>query len=114
MRENALTPSQSGAEGESVPVFERPPALVQYLDGTEDAIRGQLAKLRLFDRVFLLQRDWMTRITMLMLIAGLLWGAVGGFDAFGFQTQVVAYASASTLHLSDTEIYSSVTLHGIR
>lgn len=101
-------------EGEGVPVFEHPPALVQYLDATEDAIRQRLAKLRLFDRVFLLQRDWMTRITMLMLIAGLFWGAVGGFDAFGFQTQVLAYATQSTLHLSNVEIYSSVTLHGIR
>jgi heme bearing subunit I of the terminal oxidase len=109
-----LPPSQTGAEGPSVPVFERPPAIVQFLDETEDAIRLRLAKLRLFDRVFLLQRDWMTRITMLMLICGLFWGAVGGFDAFGFQTQVVAYVSQSTLHLSNVEIYSSVTLHGIR
>ncbi len=109
-----LRPSQSGAEGPAVPVFERPPALVQFLDQTEDAIRQRLARLRIFDRVFLLQRDWMTRITMLMLIAGLFWGAVGGFDAFGFQSQVVAYTSESALHLSNVEIYSSVTLHGIR
>jgi heme/copper-type cytochrome/quinol oxidase subunit 1 len=109
-----LSPSQTGAEGEAVPVFERPPTLIQFLDQTEDGIRQRLAKLRLFDRVFLLQRDWMTRITMLMLICGLLWGAVGGFDVFGYQTQVVAYATQSTLHLSNVEIYSSVTLHGIR
>ena len=109
-----LRPSQTGAEEQSVPVFQRPPALIQFLDATEDAIRQRLAKLRLFDRVFLLQRDWMTRITMLMLIAGLFWGAVGGFDAFGFQSQVVAFATQSTLHLSNVEIYSSVTLHGIR
>jgi heme bearing subunit I of the terminal oxidase len=109
-----LPPSLTGAEEQSVPVFERPPALIQFLDGTEEAIRLRLAKLRLFDRVFLLQRDWMTRITMLMLICGMLWGAVGGFDAFGFQTQVVAYVTQSTLHLSNVEIYSSVTLHGIR
>jgi heme bearing subunit I of the terminal oxidase len=109
-----LPPSSTGAEGPSVPVFERPPALIQSLDSTEDAIRLRLAKLRLFDRVFLLERDWMTRITMLMLICGLLWGAVGGFDAFGFQTQVVAYVSQSTLHLSNVELYSSVTLHGVR
>jgi len=107
-------PSQTGAEEASVPVFERPPALVQFLDDTEEAIRSRLAKLRLFQRVFLLERDWMTRITMLMLIAGLVWGAVGGFDAFGFQTQVVAYATGSSLHLSTQEIYSSITLHGIR
>ncbi len=109
-----LPPSRSGAEGPSVPVFERPPALIHFLDGTEDAIRLRLAKLRLFDRVFLLQRDWMTRITMLMLICGLFWGALGGFDAFGFQTQVVAYATGSALHLSNVEIYSSLTLHGVR
>ena len=107
-------PSQTGAEGESVPVFEQPPALIQFLDDTEDAIRKRLAQLRLFDRVFLLERDWMTRITMLMLIAGLVWGAVGGFDAFGFQTQVVAYATQQPLHLTTQEIYSSITLHGIR
>ena len=109
-----LAPSQAGAEGPGVPVFERPPALVQFLDETEDAIRLRLARLRLFDRVFLLQRDWMTRITMLMLICGVFWGAVGGFDAFGFQTQVVAYATQSSLHLSNVELYSSVTLHGVR
>jgi heme/copper-type cytochrome/quinol oxidase subunit 1 len=109
-----LRPSLSGAEEQSVPVFQQPPALVQYLDATEDAIRLQLAKLRLFYRIFLLRRDWMTRITMLMIIAALLWGAVGGFDAFGFQSQVVAYATGSAVHLSNVEIYSSVTLHGIR
>ncbi len=109
-----LRPSQAGAEESSIPVFERPPALIQWLDATEDSIRLSLAKLRLFERIFLLRRDWMTRITMLMLIAGLLWGAVGGFDAFGFQTQVVAYATGSVVHLSNVEIYSSVTLHGIR
>ncbi len=114
MSDSDLRASLAGAEGPSVPVFERPPALFQFLDQTEDAIRSRLAKLRLFDRIFLLQRDWMTRITMLMIICALLWGAVGGFDAFGFQTQVVAYATGSALHLSNVEIYSSVTLHGIR
>ena len=114
MTQGDLRPSLSGAEEESVPVFERPPALVQFLDSTEDAIRLRLAKLRLFERIFLLERDWMTRITMLMVICAVLWGAVGGFDAFGFQTAVVAYATQSTVHLSNVEIYSSVTLHGIR
>jgi heme/copper-type cytochrome/quinol oxidase subunit 1 len=111
---NDLRPSQTGEEGVTLPVFEHPPALVQYLDSAEDAIRLRLAKLRLFERVFLLQRDWMTRITMLMIILAVFWGAVGGFDAFGFQTQVVAYATQSTLHLSNMEIYSSLTLHGVR
>ena len=101
-------------EGITAPVFERPPALVQFLDQTEEAIRSRLAKLRLFDRIFLLQRDWMTRITMLMVILSIFWGAVGAFDAFGFQTQVVAWVQVESLHLSNQEIYSSITLHGIR
>ena len=96
------------------PAFEQAPILTRFLDQTEEEIRRRLAKIRLFERVFLLERDWMTRITMLMLILGVFWGAVGGFDAFGFQTQVVAFADASALHLSNQEIYSSVTLHGIR
>ncbi len=107
-------PSLTGAEEESVPVFEHPPALVQFLDNTEEAIRKRLAQLRFFRRVFLLERDWMTRITILMLILALFWGAVGGFDAFSFQSQVIATAQVQSLHLSTQEIYSSITLHGIR
>ncbi len=107
-------PSMTTEEGVTAPVFERPPALIQFLDQTEEAIRSRLAKLRLFERIFLLQRDWMTRITMLMIILSLFWGAVGAFDAFGFQTQVVAWVEFTSLHLSNQEIYSSVTLHGIR
>ncbi|EQD28766.1 cytochrome c oxidase subunit I, partial [mine drainage metagenome] len=96
------------------PAFEDAPILTRFLDQTEEQIRRRLSKIKLFERVFLLERDWMTRITMLMLILGIFWGAVGGFDAFGFQTQVVAFSSASALHLSNQEIYSSLTLHGLR
>jgi len=108
------TPSIASEAGVTSQVFQKPPALTHFLDQTEEAIRARLAKLRLFDRVFLLHRDWMTRITMLMLILSIFWGAVGAFDAFGFQTQVVAWTRVQALHLSNQEIYSSVTLHGIR
>jgi heme/copper-type cytochrome/quinol oxidase subunit 1 len=101
-------------EGVTGDYFQKPPALIQFLDQTEEAIRSRLSRLKLFDRVFLLQRDWMTRITMLMVIFSLLWGAVGGFDIFGFQSQVVGWTQLSTIHLSNEEIYSAVTLHGIR
>ncbi len=73
-----------------------------------------MAQLRPLRRIFLLERDGMTRISMRMLIAGFFWGAVGGFDAFGYPSQVVAYAHGSELHLSTQEIYSSLTLHRIR
>ncbi len=106
--------SNTGEAGVNLPVFEEPPALIRFLDQTEEAIRQRLAKLKLFERVFLLHRDWMTRITILMIILALFWGAVGGFDIFSFQTQVVGYVGQSSLHLSDVEIYSSVTLHGLR
>jgi heme/copper-type cytochrome/quinol oxidase subunit 1 len=98
----------------SIRSFSRPPALVEALNETEEAIRQRLARVRLFERIFLLRRDWMTRITMLMLILSVFWGAVGAFDAFGFQAQVVAYATSGTVELSNQEIYSSLTLHGIR
>ncbi|MFZ3356269.1 MAG: hypothetical protein WA549_05865 [Thermoplasmata archaeon] len=62
---NDLRPSQTGEEGVTLPVFEWPPALEQYLAAGENAIRLPLAKLRLFERVFLLRRDWMTRISLL-------------------------------------------------
>ena len=110
-----LSPTSIASEpGVTSPVFTRAPAITQFLDQTEEAIRSRLAQLKLFDRVFLLHRDWMTRITMLMVILSIFWGAVGGFDAFGFQTQVVAWTQVEALHLSNQEIYSSVTLHGIR
>jgi heme/copper-type cytochrome/quinol oxidase subunit 1/heme/copper-type cytochrome/quinol oxidase subunit 2 len=107
-------PAPSSEPGPVGDYFEKAPALTRLLDGTEDEIRKRLARVRLFNRVFLLERDWMTRITMLTLILGLFWGAVGGFDSFGFQTQVVGYATGAGLHLSNEEIYSSVTLHGVR
>jgi heme bearing subunit I of the terminal oxidase len=114
MPEPARRPSRIDEGPESIAAFERPPALLEALDETEEAIRQRLARLRLFDRVFLLRRDWMTRITMLMIILSIFWGAVGAFDAFGFQTQVVGFATTGSLELSNQEIYSSLTLHGIR
>jgi cytochrome c oxidase subunit 1 len=97
-----------------VAVFERPPAIVRFFDRTEEAIRSRLTKLTFFQRVFQLDRDWMTRITMLMVVASVFWGIVGAFDIFGFETQVTAFALGQPLHLSNQAIYSSLTLHGIR
>jgi heme/copper-type cytochrome/quinol oxidase subunit 1 len=96
------------------PLFEETPAVVRFFDTTEEAIRSRLAKATLFRRVFQLDRDWMTRITTLMVIASVFWGIVGALDIFDWRTQVTAYALGQALHLSNQEIYSSVTLHGIR
>ena len=51
---------------------------------------------------------------MLMVVASVFWGIVGAFDIFGFETQVTAFALGQPLHLSNQEVYSSLTLHGIR
>ena len=108
-------PSTVAAEGAGAgPLFERPPMLIRFLDQTEEEIRSRLSKIGFFRRVFLLERDWMTRITMLMVILAVVWGAIGGFDIFGFQTQVYAWALGQPLHLSNQEIYASLSLHGIR
>ena len=105
----------AAAEGEGTgPLFERPPMLIRFLDQSEEEIRSRLAKIGFFRRVFLLERDWMTRITMLMVILAVVWGAIGGFDIFGFQTQAYAWAVGQSLHLSNQEIYASLSLHGIR
>jgi cytochrome c oxidase subunit I len=108
-------PTAEPASAEApVPVFEKPPAIIQFFDDTEEAIRSRLAKMTFFERIFQLNRDWMTRITMLMVVASVFWGVVGAFDIFGWRTQVTAFALGQQLHLSNQEIYSSITLHGIR
>ncbi|MGD0250002.1 MAG: cbb3-type cytochrome c oxidase subunit I [Thermoplasmata archaeon] len=106
--------AEGPAAEQPVPVFERPPAIVRFFDRTEEAIRSRLAKRTFFQRVFQLDRDWMTRITMLMVVASVFWGILGAVDIFGWRTQVTAFALGQPLHLSNQEIYSSLTLHGIR
>ncbi|HYA57724.1 MAG TPA: cbb3-type cytochrome c oxidase subunit I [Thermoplasmata archaeon] len=105
------TTSTGEAAGEArLPVFEH----VSFLDSAEEAIRKRLAKVRILDRVFLLSKPWIFRITMLMIVLSVFWGAVGGFDIFGYQTQAYAWALGQPLHLSNQEIYSALTLHAIR
>jgi heme/copper-type cytochrome/quinol oxidase subunit 1 len=106
-------PERAAAE-QPIPVFERPPAVIRFFDRTEEAIRSRLAKRTFFRRVFQLDRDWMTRITMLMVIASVFWGILGAVDIFGWRTQVTAFALGQPLHLSNQEMYSALTLHGIR
>jgi len=116
MPDSATEASSAGSPSAEAPVavFEKPPAIIQFFDDTEEAIRSRLAKMTFFERIFQLNRDWMTRITMLMVVASVFWGVVGAFDIFGWRTQVTAFALGQQLHLSNQEIYSSITLHGIR
>ena len=95
-------------------VFEKPPAIIGFFDRTEEAIRSRLAKRTFFQKLFQLDRDWMTRITMLMVVFAVFWGILGAVDIFDWRTQVTAFALGAPLALSNQEIYSSLTLHGIR
>ncbi len=111
----ARPPTVAGAEAETpTALFERPPLLVRFLDQTEEQIRSRLARLGWLRRMLLLERDWMTRITALMVFLAVLWGGIGGFDAFGWRTQVTAWALGQSLHLTNQEVYASLTLHGVR
>jgi cytochrome c oxidase subunit I len=114
MAENDPPATEPPGAGPQVAVFEKPPAIIRFFDQTEEAIRSRLAKMTFFERVFQLNRDWMTRITMLMVVASVFWGVVGAFDIFGWRTQVSAFALGQPLHLSNQEVYSALTLHGIR
>ena len=107
--ERPAAASPSGGEAR-IPVFEH----VSFLDTAEDAIRTRLAKIRILDQLLLLSKPWIFRITMLMIVLAVFWGAVGGFDIFGYTTQLYAWALGQPLHLSNQEIYSALTLHAIR
>jgi terminal oxidase heme-binding subunit I len=93
---------------------ETPSGLTRFLDAAEEHIRKRVAKVRFLERLFLLDRDWLTRMTMLMIVFSILWGAIGGADAFTWRTQVTAFAIGQNLPLSNQEAYAAITLHGIR
>ena len=111
---DAAAPTAPSRPEEPVPVFERPPIITGFLDATEEALRSRVARISVLRRVLLLERDWMTRITALMIFLAVLWGGIGGFDAFGTRTQTAAWALGQSLHLTNQEVYSAITLHGVR
>jgi len=106
--------SETPAPEAPIPLFETPPAVIRFFDRTEEAIRSRLVKRTFFQRLFQLDRDWMTRITMLMVVLSVFWGILGAVDIFDWRTQVTLFALGQPLTLSNQEIYSSLTLHGIR
>ena len=114
MSEGGAGIPESPSAEQPIPLFQPTPAIIRFFDQTEEAIRSRLAKRAFFQRLFQLDRDWMTRITVLMVIFSVFWGIVGAVDIFGWRTQVTAFALGQSLHLSNQAIYSSLTLHGIR
>jgi cytochrome c oxidase subunit I len=121
-----VPPSSTGPapDGTSLTVFEerpdgvalfRPtPPLLRLFDDTEDALRSRLAKVAVLRRIFQLDRDWLTRITMLMVLLSVVWGVFGAADVFDWRLGVTQFALGQPVSLSNQELYSSITLHGIR
>jgi heme/copper-type cytochrome/quinol oxidase subunit 1 len=105
---------QRPVDAETEPIFEHPPILAPVLESAEQAVRRRLVRVKLLRRILLLDRDWMTRITVLTLLLAGFWGAVGGTDILSTREQVVAWATGRPLLLSNQETYTAITMHGIR
>jgi heme/copper-type cytochrome/quinol oxidase subunit 1 len=92
----------------------RPGDPTRPLDLAEEAVRSRLARHPFFDKLFLLHRNWMLRITMLMVVATFIWAIVGGADALNVRIQDFAWATTGSLPLSNESYYAAITLHAIR
>lgn len=77
--DRAPAPPPNG--GKPSEVFRRTLLITRFLDQTDEQIRSRLARLRLLDRLLLLERDGMTGIAPTMVVLALFQGVVGGFDA---------------------------------
>lgn len=64
--------------------------------------------------IFQLDKDWVTRITMAMIVMSIVWGALGVVDALMVRIQEASWGLTQTLPLTPQEYYASITLHGMR
>ena len=64
--------------------------------------------------VFQLDKDWVTKITMAMIVMSLIWGILGIIDALMVRIQEAAWGLSMALPLTPQEFYASITLHGMR
>ncbi|MEM3213472.1 MAG: cbb3-type cytochrome c oxidase subunit I, partial [Metallosphaera sp.] len=65
-------------------------------------------------QVFQLDKDWLSRITMAMIVLSLIWGILGIIDALMARIQEAVWATSSNFILTSQEYYGSITLHGVR
>ncbi|MBW9140272.1 MAG: oxidase, partial [Candidatus Aramenus sp.] len=68
----------------------------------------------LLNAVFQLDKDWISRITMGMIVLSLVWGILGIIDALMARLQEAAWATSQSLILTSQEYYGGITLHGVR
>ena len=57
--------------------------------------------------IFQLDKDWVTRITMAMIVMSIVWGALGVLDALMVRIQEAPWGLTRTLLLTPQEYYAS-------
>lgn len=75
-------------------------------------VMGKVSNL--LNTVFQLDKDWVTRATMGMIVLSLVWGILGIIDAFMVRMQEALWGLQQTFPLTTQEYYASITLHGMR
>jgi len=68
----------------------------------------------LLNSIFQLDKDWVSRITMAMIVMSLIWGMLGIIDALMARIQEAAWATSASLVMTSQEYYGGITLHGVR
>lgn len=56
--------------------------------------------------IFQLDKDWVTKITMAMIVMSIVWGALGVIDALMVRIQEVPWGLTQTLLLTPQEYYA--------
>ncbi|ARM74782.1 cbb3-type cytochrome c oxidase subunit I [Acidianus manzaensis] len=75
---------------------------------------GTKVLVNLVNALFQLDKDWVSRITMAMIVMSLIWGILGIIDALMVRIQEAAWATSATLVFTSQEYYGSIALHAMR
>ncbi|MEW9492022.1 MAG: cbb3-type cytochrome c oxidase subunit I [Candidatus Aramenus sulfurataquae] len=70
--------------------------------------------LNLVNALFQLDKPWLSRITMGMIVLSLVWGILGIVDALMVRIQEATWAVSASLLITSQEYYGSVALHAMR
>jgi len=61
-----------------------------------------------------LDKDWVTKISMAMIVMSLIWGILGVVDGLMIRVQEASWGLSGSLPLTPQEYYGAITLHGER
>jgi cytochrome c oxidase subunit 1/terminal oxidase heme-binding subunit I len=70
--------------------------------------------ITLVNAVFQLDKDWVSRVSMAMIVMSLIWGILGIIDALAARMQEMVWGLSQTLVFTSQEYYGAITLHGVR